>query len=316
MLDLKLLKTFVVVGDLLHFGRAAEALHSTQPGVTQHIARLEEQLGVQLLRRSKRAVSLTEAGTTLLRQASQMLALADRMHADAHAMADGLGGHLLIGLSSAIIHSTVPACIRAFRHAHPLIRISPTVERADRLYELLDASLVDVLVTTLPKRDDQLHNVKLRSRIEMGVALPSDHPLAKEPMLSIGDLADQPFYTVPRDRHPEVYDSLIAIIRRRGRPARIVGHEISFTNLLARVALGDGVALVPSAYAGIATPGVNVVPISDASLSTLQTYLVYRRDRGEVAVEKFIRAMRERDGASGPHQTRVINKRTLSKATK
>lgn len=294
MLDLKLLKTFVAVGNALHFGRAAEALHATQPGVTQHIAKLEEQLGIQLFHRSKRSVSLTEAGQTLLAHATQMLALADRMQSEARSVADGFGGQLAIGLSSVIIHSELPERINAFRRAHPLIRIQPSVESADRLDGLLDASLVDVLVTTLPARDDTLLAVKLDVRIAMSVAMPAVHPLANERALSIGDLANEPFYTVPRDRYPEVYDSLTAIIRRRGRTARIAGHEVSFTNLLARVALGDGVALVPSAYAGIATAGVKVVPVSDASLSSLPTYLVHRRGDTRLAVKQFIRAMTER----------------------
>ena len=291
MLDLKLLKTFVAVGKLLHFARAAEALHSTQPGVTQHIARLEAQLCVQLFHRSKRAVSLTEAGETLLRHASQMLALADRMQDEAQAFAEGYGGQLAIGLSSVILHSALPARIDRFRRKHPLIRLDPIVESADRLCELIDARLVDVLVTTLPAHDAALHTVKLDASVPMGVALPETHRLAGERTLSIGDLADEPFYTVPRHLHPEFYDSLTAVIRRRGRSVRIAGHEVSFTNLLARVALGGGVALVPSAYAGIATPGAKVVPIVDRPLSSLQTYVVYPRSHGRLAVEQFVHAM-------------------------
>jgi DNA-binding transcriptional LysR family regulator len=291
MLDLKLLKTFVAVGKLLHFARAAEALHSTQPGVTQHIARLEAQLGVQLFHRSKRSVSLTEAGQTLLRHASQMLALAERMQDEARAFAEGYGGQLSVGLSSVILHSALPERIDLFRRNHPLIRVDPVVESADRLCELIDARLVDVLVTTLPAHDAALQTVKLDARVSMGVALPDTHRLAQARTISIGELADEPFYTVPRHLHPEFYDSLTAVIRRRGRSLRVAGHEVSFTNLLARVALGGGVALVPSAYAGIATPGVKVTPISDRPLSSLQTYVVYPREHARLAAEQFVRAM-------------------------
>jgi DNA-binding transcriptional LysR family regulator len=293
MLDLKLLKTFVAVGNLLHFARAADALHSTQPGVTQHIARLEAQLGVQLFHRSKRSVSLTDAGQTLLRHAAQMLALAERMQDEARAFADGYGGQLAIGLSSVILHSALPERIELFRRRHPLIRLDPIVESADRLCELIDARLVDVLVTTLPAHDAALQTVKLDARVPMGVALPDTHRLACERKVSIGDLGDEPFHTVPRHLHPEFYDSLTAAVRRRGRSIRIAGHEVSFTNLLARVALGGGVALVPCAYAGIATAGVKVVPISDRSLASLQTYVVYPRKHGLLAIEQFVHAMIE-----------------------
>jgi DNA-binding transcriptional LysR family regulator len=291
MLDLKLLKTFVTVGTLLHFGRAAEALHSTQPGVTQHIARLEEQLGVALLRRNKRSVALTEAGANLLRHATEILALAERMQDEAKAVAGGFGGQLSIGLSSAIVHSEIPEQIAAFRRAHPLIDVKPTVDSADRLDALLDASLIDAMVTTLPASSETLNTVQLKPRIAMGVALPALHPLARRKRLSVADLHEEPFYTVPRERHADMYDGLITAIRQRGHTPRIAGHEVSFANLLARVAMGDGVALVPSVYAGIVTPAVKVIALSDASLATLKIYLVFRRDNRRLAVEQFVRAL-------------------------
>ena len=61
VVDLNLLRTFAAVVKYNHFGKAAEAINATQPGVSQHIARLESQLGVKLLQRTKRSVALTPA---------------------------------------------------------------------------------------------------------------------------------------------------------------------------------------------------------------------------------------------------------------
>ncbi len=291
MLDLRLLKTFVAVGRLLHFGRAAEALNATQPGVTQHVARLEEQLGFALFKRSRRAVALTEAGALFLRHANRLLMLAERMEAEARAVAAGEGGQLALGLSSAIVYSEIPERIAGFRQAHPGLSVRIAVHAGDALRDLLDAHVLDAAITTLPLSGAGYRSDLLDSRTAMGVALPAGHRLAGARSISLKALQDETFVVVPRDQHPEAHDSLTAAMLAGGDPVDIGGYEVSFPNLVARVALGEGVGLVPLAYAGMAPRAVRVVPVGDPGLAQLRIYLVARADNDHPALARFVAAM-------------------------
>ena len=90
LIDARLLASFVTVAELRHFGKAAGALHATQPGVSQHIAKLEIVLGVKLIERTRRGVELTPAGAVALRHAHVVLSHLRKMRADSVRVADGL----------------------------------------------------------------------------------------------------------------------------------------------------------------------------------------------------------------------------------
>ena len=95
--DLRLLRSFVVVAEERHFGRAAERLGIAQPPLSQQIHKLETQLGFRLIDRATRPVTLTNAGTALLAEAQLALAHAERAITAARHAAQGRLGHLNIG---------------------------------------------------------------------------------------------------------------------------------------------------------------------------------------------------------------------------
>ena len=89
---MRLWRQFAAVAEELHFGRAAQRLHMTQPPLTQAIAGLERTLGLQLFDRTKRSVQLTPAGAALLPQVLDLLDRAQALPAQARAAAAGGGG--------------------------------------------------------------------------------------------------------------------------------------------------------------------------------------------------------------------------------
>jgi DNA-binding transcriptional LysR family regulator len=125
----------------------------------------------------------------------------------------------------------------------------------------------------------------------MGVALPAGHRLATARSIATRALRGETFVVVPRDQHPEAHDGLAAAMLAGGDPLDIGGHEVSFPNLVARVALGEGIGLVPLAYAGMAPQAVRVVPIGDPGLARLRIYLVARADNDHPALARFVAAM-------------------------
>ena len=118
MIDLRRLRYFVAVAELLHFGRAAARLHMSQPPLSRQIQQLEREIGAMLFRRSKRRVELTDAGAYLLDEARRMLADAETLAVRTRRVESGETGRLTLGFISAVDYSILPGLLSAYRAAH------------------------------------------------------------------------------------------------------------------------------------------------------------------------------------------------------
>src|SRR5262245_33868369 len=141
--ELSDLRSFLVVAEELHFGRAAERLHVTQPPLSRRIRRLEDALSARLLHRTTRRVELTDAGRVLYDEARLVLAAADRAGAAARGAERGETGRLVIGAVTPAIDGFLPERVRAFRARRPRIAVT--------LLEMDTSSQLDAL------RADRLH---------------------------------------------------------------------------------------------------------------------------------------------------------------
>src|SRR6201989_2215460 len=119
LVDLRLLTPFLTLADELHFSRAAERLHISQPALSKQIARLERQLGFQLFDRPPRPVALTPAGRTLLDRVSPALALLEQGVLEGKAIADEQRAHLSVGHVSSFAPRLMPLIIASLRETHP-----------------------------------------------------------------------------------------------------------------------------------------------------------------------------------------------------
>ena len=145
-LDLDLLRTFVAIADHSSFAEAGRNLGRTQASVTQHMQRLEQQVGVPLLRKQGRHKSLTDAGRQLLRHARQMLALNDE--ALAGLRLDGPSGVLRIGSPHDIADTILPPLLSHIARSAPNLRLEIDVGRSPFLMEDLQRGKVDMVIST------------------------------------------------------------------------------------------------------------------------------------------------------------------------
>lgn len=145
-LDLELLRTFVAIADHASFAEAGRHLARTQASVTQHMQRLEQQVGVALMRKQGRHKSLTDAGRQLLRHARQMLALNDE--ALAGLRQDGPSGVLRIGSPHDIADTILPPILSHIARAAPKLRLEIDVGRSPFLMEDLQRGKIDMVVST------------------------------------------------------------------------------------------------------------------------------------------------------------------------
>lgn len=185
-LDLRLVRCFTVVAEHRHFGRAAEALHLTQPSLSRQIRRLEQQLGARLLDRTPQGSRLTEAGEVFLPRAKTLLRSAGQAVAEARAAARP--SRITVGYMGNLI---VTPAVREMRRRHPDAEVRAVhLGIGEPRAALLDHR-VDAVVTRLPFPTDGLHVTVLYDEQRV-VLVPLDHRLAGKESVTLDDIADEP----------------------------------------------------------------------------------------------------------------------------
>lgn len=248
------MRYFVAVAEEKHFGRAAQRLHMAQPPLSQQIKALEIQLDTQLLVRTTRKVDLTAAGELLLARSRLLLAEIDKLEQEVRLVGQGASGVLRVGVSGTATYRLMPTIVQLARKHMPGLRLSVHGEMLTPEMEIaLEEQRVDVAVLRPPIRSNQL-NLKFLEKDELVVALPEDHALASRGWIDLADLAGEPFITYP------LMSAVNTIATEACREAGFVPEVAQITHetstLLAFVASGMGVALVPTARRMFALQGV------------------------------------------------------------
>jgi len=285
-MKLHFLRYFTVLAEELHFGRAAQRLAITQPPLSSAIKALEEELGVQLLVRSSKRVELMPAGAAFLEEARQILERVGRASSVAKAVAKGMRGRLEIGITGSLMYREVPVIVRDFAMAMPGIElVLREMSTAEQLQELLHGQLHAGFVNaaTVPP---QLGAIALDDD-RFVLCLPDGHPRARQAEVDLRDLVDEPFVMFSREVSPANYDNVIAIFSRGGIHPRTAHAARQWLTIVAMVAQGLGVSLVPSSLASSRVRGVRFVPFSGAPAAS-PALLVWSRANASQALASFL----------------------------
>jgi len=256
--DARLWRSFTTVAEELHYGRAAERLHITQPALSRQIRDLERALGVTLLDRTSRRVSLSQAGQAVLAQARRALTESDRAIRLARLAAQGDRGEVSISVLPAVAVTLLPAIVRSYRDAYPAIEVTISESFDTEQLTALAAGRIDVGFLRAAAAPPGIRLETLLTEPVMA-ALPADHRLARRDRIALSELADEPFVFFPRHRSVLAYDEFIASCRAAGFSPDIV-QEASGISALGLVAAGLGVTVVASSYQALSLSGVRFVP--------------------------------------------------------
>ena len=245
-MELKQLRYFVAVAEELHFGRAARRLFISQPALSFDIRKFEEQLGVQLLERTNKAVALTDAGRLLLDEARRLLEQADEVRRIAGRSADGLAGRLRIGFVNSMLYRGLPQAMQRFEADHPAVEVvlkeMNTAEQAHALQRMQ----IDLGFAHWGHFPAGVESVTLFSEPFL-CCLPAGHALARRKRIELGALAREPFILFPRTVSPHYHDQIIATCVEAGFSPQIRHEARLWQTVVTMVEVGMGVALVPAA---------------------------------------------------------------------
>ncbi len=294
-IELRVWRQFLILAEELHFGRAAQRLHMTQPPLTQAIAGLERSLACRLFERSKRRVELTAAGAALLPVVRELLTAAQALPARAQAAAAGEAGRLRLAFVSTVGFELLPRWIRAFRVAWPQVALELIEATGDVQLPLLGRGGTDASFMLHAPGFAPSGLSRLRVAVEpLVLALPESHPLASAKSLPIKQVLAEPIVCFPRRILPSVHDALFALYHAAGTAPRIEQEAIQMQTIVNLVAAGLGVAWVPESVREFQRRGVCYRRVGGAtargplSVPVCETSLVWRDPATSPTLARFI----------------------------
>jgi DNA-binding transcriptional LysR family regulator len=285
--ELRQLRHFVAVAERLHFGRAAAALHLSQPPLSRSIRSLEARVGATLLARSRRRVELTPEGARFLEEAKRVIAQLERAVEEVGRMAAGAGGRLRIGFVSLADYGVLPGLLKAYKAARPGVALSLREMLTPEQAAALAAGELDFGLLLPPVSVPDLEHLVVQ-RERFLAALPARHRLARaRDPLAVRELAEEAFVMVPREIAPGLHDIVAGLAARAGFAPRVAQEALQMQTVVSLVSSGLGVALVPSSLANLGRRGVAYREIADPH-PRLDLWLAWRRGALGAAGRDFV----------------------------
>lgn len=290
-MELRQLQYFLAVAEELNFGRAAERLQMAQPPLSRQIRQLEEELGVELFRRTKRRVELTEAGRAFLEEARQILAQVEQGVRVAQRASRGEIGRLVVGFEGSSTYDVIPISLKVYRERFPEVDLVVYAMTTEEQIQALLEGRIGLGFVVSPLNDKRLA-IETILREPLVLAIPENHPLVTRSEVRVRELESEPFITFQRDRGCGLYDQLIAVCQRAGFSPRVIQEADEMQVILGFVAAGLGITLLSSSVQHFQRPGV-VYRALQPSPPKVALALAWRRDAPSAVLQAFIEVVRE-----------------------
>lgn len=283
-MELRHLRYFVAVAELLNFRRAAEELHIAQSPLSHQIKQLEEEIGADLFTRTKRRVRLTQAGKVFFREARDILERASIAAERARRGARGEVGSLTLGYLTSMANDSLVKIVKTFRRNFPDVGLVLNDLVPDSILKGLLDRTIDVGFMRGMFETENLCVTPVWHETLIAV-LPKTHGLARRTQMSIHHLKDEGFIMVPDQGAMGWNDTIRAYCRSGGFTPKIVAEANQMQAVMWLVHAGLGVALLPASLQSMKRPNVVYRPLLDAPM--VAGMMVWRRDDDSPIVSRF-----------------------------
>jgi DNA-binding transcriptional LysR family regulator len=275
-MELRHLRSMLVLAEELHFGRAAGRLGIAQPALSRQIQQLETELQTPLFKRSPRAVSLTDAGREFVESVGPPIRQLEDAAANATNFARAKRGKLRLGSSSNLSSEFIPELLQRLHRESPLVRIDVRELSVAEQIRTLHAAEIDIGLATLPINDPSLIVRRVLSE-PLVLMVPAESEFASRTSVRFGELTKERFIMCPRYRHTGFHEVIVELAAKAGFRPRIASEVDAKTASVALVERGLGVALVLQSETSTASDRVRCIPITNPALF-IDIGAVWRRE--------------------------------------
>lgn len=198
-MEVRMLRYFLTLVHEENITKAAERLHITQPTLSRQLMELEEELGVQLFKRGKGRITLTDEGMLLRRRAEEIVDLTTKTEREFSEHKNLIGGEISIGAGETYSMHLLAKGMRSFSVEYPSVKYRLYSGNADDIKERIDKGLLDLGLLLEPVNIEKYDWIKLPAKETWGVVMRKDSPLADKAFISAEDLARKPIFIPNRN---------------------------------------------------------------------------------------------------------------------
>ena len=301
--ELRELRIFLVLADELHFGRTAERLGISQPGVSEAVRVLEARLGVKVFDRTSRLVRLTSAGEELKRHLAPAPAALDQALAQTSQLSRSVRGLLRVGFVLTTEGPALSGLVATFQARYPACEVRLQEVETFDAYRALRRGDIDVLCNWLAVDEPDLTAATAFAYYPRALAVAATHRLASQNTVSIEDLAPEDVALLPPTIPPAVYDLLVPPRTPSGHPIRRTQPVQTINEILSLVARGRIVHPTSSTVPIFNRDDIVLIPIE--GLPPIPLGLVWRTSRENPRIRALNEVARSMIAAPGTPPSRA-----------
>ncbi len=288
-IELRHLHYFQVVAEELHFRRAAERLHITQPGLSRQIKQLEEVIGVALFVRDKRTVRLTASGKFLLEEVAVIQNHLQQVIETTRLIGKGEEGELRIGFVGSAMHGMIPDLLKQLSLQYP--KVHTRLDQLDNLQQI-DAITHDRLDIGFIRSQQVPEGVKRREvfKESFSLVLPEAHPLNEGNFKKIHQLRKENFILFSQDYSYDYYQLVMGIFEHEGFSPQVLHRSVHPSTIFRLVEQGLGVAIVPSSLQSGFDLRIRFIVLDNIPQRTVLS-AIWKKDNRNPVLPKFLDLM-------------------------
>jgi DNA-binding transcriptional LysR family regulator len=290
-MELRQVRYFVAVAETLNFRQASNLLHVSQPSLSVQIKQLEEELGVQLFRRSKRSVEITRAGEIFLSAAREIILKLKQASAAALHAESGEAGTVRLGFIPTASFHILPRLLEKVRSTLPLVSVE--LKEGPEAIQIrgVQSGAFDISIGHLGTSYDRVESMLL-IREPIVVALPKGHKAARKRSVALRDLEGELFHIPSKDLFPSLNQLIVTAFVQNHVPLnryQVIEH---FQTAAALTMARAGFAFLPYGAKNF-VPGGVVLRSPSFSIRPLETFALWSRGNVDPLVQRVLRLLKE-----------------------
>lgn len=293
-MDIRYLKYFISVAKHLNFTKAAQECFISQTAMSQHISKMEDELGFKLFYRNNRMVELTAGGKVFLDEAISLTKRYDHAVFWGSVASMDYKGCLRVGFLSYNEKRFLPRILEIFHKRNPNVEIHLSRGSLMDNFDALCDDKLDVIMS-YPHDIMEKPNVAVKKFAfkNLWLVVNKKHPLAKYESVSVEMFQDEPFLFIDEEKIPQLYTSAIQTCNTMGFEPTVAAVSADVDSLLLMVEIGLGVTLLPSSSRSNLDESLVALKVENASMERSEHSIVYLTTNPNPSLEVFLKIVDE-----------------------